>query len=104
MIQCNVVACPQVDVDPVLQQMAVVLVPSIWLEAWGMVVVEAMLRGIPVVVSDAGGLPEACLGAGAVLPVNKIQIPVDQATGCPDWKRRSYPRQVRSISGPWCIS
>jgi glycosyltransferase involved in cell wall biosynthesis len=37
----------------------VVIVPSIWLEAFGRVSKEADLLGIPVLVSDRGGLPES---------------------------------------------
>lgn len=34
------------------------VVPSLWYEPFGMVALEAMVRGVPVVVSDRGGLPE----------------------------------------------
>jgi glycosyltransferase involved in cell wall biosynthesis len=50
----------------------VLLVPSLWLEAWGMVVVEAQLRGIPVISSDSGALPEAKLGIPYIVPVNSL--------------------------------
>ncbi|CAG8488049.1 7164_t:CDS:2 [Acaulospora colombiana] len=51
----------------------VLLVPSIWYEAFGLVVVEAMLRGIPVICSDAGGLVEAKCGvAFGTIHVNVI--------------------------------
>lgn len=43
--------------DGLLQRVVLVLAPSLWLEAWGMVVTEALLRGIPAVVSDAGEVP-----------------------------------------------
>jgi glycosyltransferase involved in cell wall biosynthesis len=42
---------PQADVEGVLARMDVLLVPSVLQEAFGMVVLDAMLRGIP------GGLP-----------------------------------------------
>src|SRR5262249_6319488 len=44
------------------------LVPSI-AEAGGRVVGEALMNGIPPLVSDRGGLPEMCQGAGRVLPL-----------------------------------
>jgi glycosyltransferase involved in cell wall biosynthesis len=51
----------------------VLLVPSIWLEAWGIVLIEAHLRGIPVISSNAGALPEAMLGLDYIVPVNPIE-------------------------------
>jgi glycosyltransferase involved in cell wall biosynthesis len=46
----------------------VLVVPSIR-EPGARVVPEALLNGVPPVVSDRGGLPEMCCGAGRVLPV-----------------------------------
>lgn len=51
----------------------VLLVPSLWFEAWGIVVIEAHLRGIPVISSDAGALPEAMLGLDYIVPVHPIE-------------------------------
>src|SRR5205085_8022860 len=51
----------------------VLLVPSLLGEAFGQIVVDAMLRGIPVIASNAGALPEAKLGVDYVLPVNMIE-------------------------------
>lgn len=48
------VIAPQADIDAVLSRACCVLAPSLWLEAWGMVVTEALLRGIPAIISDAG--------------------------------------------------
>src|ERR1019366_6487465 len=45
------------------------LVPSVAEEASARVVAEAMLNGIPVIVSDVGGLPENCAGGGYVIPL-----------------------------------
>ncbi|MGA2439454.1 MAG: hypothetical protein ABSH08_00720 [Tepidisphaeraceae bacterium] len=47
------------------------LAPSVWDEPWGRVAAEALLNGIPPIVSDRGGLAEACAGAGVVLPLPK---------------------------------
>ena len=46
----------------------IVVVPSVWAEAFGLVVIEAMATGAVVVVSDAGGLPEVVADAGIVFP------------------------------------
>lgn len=70
------------DIDVVLAQMKVLLVPSLWGEAFGQIVVEAMLRGIPVLASDLGGLPEAKLGVEYLLPVQPIQAYEDNFDEC----------------------
>lgn len=41
-----------------LEGVRVLVVPSVWYEAFGLVCVEALSRGIPVIASDIGGLPE----------------------------------------------
>ncbi|GAB4211254.1 MAG: hypothetical protein OHK0022_45600 [Roseiflexaceae bacterium] len=68
------VACwkPAGDIDSVLARTRVLLVPSLYQEGFGIVTVEAMLRGIPVLASDYGGLPDAKLGVDYVLPVSPI--------------------------------
>lgn len=61
------------DVDDVLVRVRVLLVPSLWDETFGYIVVEAMLRGIPVMASAVGGLREAKLDVPYLLPVRLIQ-------------------------------
>jgi spore coat protein SA len=41
--------------------------PSVWNEAFGMVIVEAMASGLPVVASRVGGIPEILASGGGVL-------------------------------------
>ena len=64
---------PEPNLDDIFKQTKVLLVPSLWGEAFGLVVGDAMLRGIPVLASNAGGLPESKLGVDYVLPVNMIE-------------------------------
>jgi len=45
------------------------LMPSLWRESQGLVAVEAMLNGIPVIAGDRGALPETLGGAGILLPL-----------------------------------
>ena len=64
---------PVDDLADILKRTKVVLVPSVWAEARSRMVVEAMIRGIPVMASDVGGLHEAKLGVEYLIPVNQIQ-------------------------------
>jgi amino acid adenylation domain-containing protein len=60
------------ELDALFARTKAVVVPSLWMESFGMVVVDAMLRGIPVLAADEGALPEAALGTAELLPVNPI--------------------------------
>lgn len=55
------------DVTPWLLAADVLLVPSEW-EARALVVQEAMAAGLPVVATDAGGLPDLLAGVGTLVP------------------------------------
>ena len=70
----NVTVIDPVDnVDEILRRTRVLLVPSLWAEARSRIVVEAMLRGVPVLASNIGGIPEAKLGVDYLLPVQPIE-------------------------------
>lgn len=57
------------DVGEILRRTRVLLVPSLIAETFGHVTIDAMLRGIPVLASNLGGLPEGKLGVDYLLPV-----------------------------------
>jgi surfactin synthase thioesterase subunit/glycosyltransferase involved in cell wall biosynthesis len=72
--RANVTLLAPVDnVDDILRRTRVLLVPSLWAEARSRIVVEAMLRGVPVIASRVGGIPEAKLGVDYLLPVRPIE-------------------------------
>jgi glycosyltransferase involved in cell wall biosynthesis len=48
----------QVDVAPYMQAADCLVCPSTWAEAAGLVILEALASGLPVVASDVGGIPE----------------------------------------------
>ena len=56
----------QKDMREVYGKCKILLVPSLYEEAYGRVVTEAQVSGIPVVASTRGGLPEA-VGTGGIL-------------------------------------
>jgi glycosyltransferase involved in cell wall biosynthesis len=61
------------DIEDALRRCSVLLMPSLWYEGFGLIVMEAMLRAIPVISSDSGGLLEAKSGTGYVIPVRPVQ-------------------------------
>jgi amino acid adenylation domain-containing protein len=60
------------ELDDIFCRTKIVVVPTLWMESFGMVVVDAMLRGIPVLAADHGALPEASLATAMLLPVRPI--------------------------------
>ena len=69
----NLSDCPNVeilksedDARVIYEKTRLLLVPSQWEEAFGRVVIEAMVNGIPVIGSNVGGLKES-IGKGGIL-------------------------------------
>jgi len=81
---------PADDIGDVLKQTRVLLVPSLFPETFGLLVPEAMARGVPVLASNAGALDEAKLGVDFMLPVR----PMTDASG------RVPPQDAR----PWAAT
>jgi surfactin synthase thioesterase subunit/glycosyltransferase involved in cell wall biosynthesis len=85
------------NIDDVLSQSRLLLMPSLWYEGFGLIAMEAMLRGLPVVASDSGGLREAKHGTGYVIPVRAIDRfePVFDETHMPK------AVEAQQDIGPW---
>ncbi len=64
---------PVDDINRLLARTRVLLVPSLWAEARSRIVLEAMLRGVPVMAANVGGIPEAMMGVPYLLPVRAIE-------------------------------
>ncbi|HEX3022523.1 MAG TPA: glycosyltransferase, partial [Lachnospiraceae bacterium] len=92
---------PEADVNNIYKLTKVFLMPSLWGEAFGQVVVEAMLRGIPVISSNVGGLIEAKQGLDYILPVNPIKEYISQKELLVSVHRPVVPEQNLE---PWIIA
>ncbi|MGA2802158.1 MAG: glycosyltransferase [Verrucomicrobiota bacterium] len=88
---------PSDDIGTVLAKTRVLLVPSLWPEAFGIIVVEAMLRGIPVIASNVGGLAEAKLGVDYILLVH----PIDSYEKGFDSRSSPTPMVPEQNIAPW---
>lgn len=67
----NVTLMPRTtDMAAIYAQARLMLVPSQWEEAFGRVVAEAQVSGIPAIASAIGGLPEAVGDGGTLLPAD----------------------------------
>jgi glycosyltransferase involved in cell wall biosynthesis len=59
----------QKNIKNLFERVSILLVPSVYFEAAGRVVVEAQMAGIPVLATNNGGLPETLNGAGKLFPI-----------------------------------
>jgi glycosyltransferase involved in cell wall biosynthesis len=87
----------QRNLDDILKRTRALLMPSLWVEGFGMAVVDAMLRGIPVLASNYGGLIEAKLGTDYLLPVQPIERFEDHL----DENMLPIPMVPNQDIGPW---
>jgi glycosyltransferase involved in cell wall biosynthesis len=85
------------NLDDILHRTRALLMPSLWVEGFGMAVVDAMLRGIPVLASNHGGLVEAKLGTDYLLPVHPIECFEDDL----DENMLPVPVVPKQDIGPW---
>ena len=61
------------NLDDILSRTRVLLMPSLWAEGFPLAIIDAMLRGIPVLAGDHSGLVEAKLGTDYLLPLRPIE-------------------------------
>ena len=85
------------SIDQALSHARLLLMPSLWLEGFGLIAMEAMLRGLPVIASDSGGLKEAKAGTGFVIPVK----PIERFEAVFDETHMPKPVDVPQDIGPW---
>jgi glycosyltransferase involved in cell wall biosynthesis len=94
----NIQLIESVDhIEEALRETRVLLMPSLWYEGFGLIAMEAMLRAIPVISSDSGGLMEARQGTGFVIPVRRIERYL------PEFDETHMPRPVIAAQQlePW---
>lgn len=97
----NISVLPRVrDIEQFLQRLSVLVMPSVWLEGFGLIVMEALLRGVPVIASDSGGLREAKAGTHYVIPIRVVEKYE------PVYDDRNMPRPVLPPQNvePWIIA
>lgn len=96
--RANITLLPPADnINDLLRQTRILLVPSVWAEARSRVVVEAMVRGVPVIASDIGGIPEAKLGVPYLIPVR----PITRYKPAVDENMAPVPEVPQQDIGPW---
>ena len=84
-------------IDDVLSRARLLLMPSLWLEGFGLIAMETMLRGLPVIASNSGGLVEAKAGTGFVIPVR----PIERFEAVFDETHMPKPVDVPQEIDPW---
>ncbi len=52
--------------------------------------VDALLHGLPVLLANRGGLPEAGMGVATLLPVQGMTLGKQAGTGWPCWDGRAF--------------
>lgn len=81
------------DMKQIYGRTKIILAPSQWQEAWGRIATEAHFSGIPVIASDAGGLPEA-VGPGGVVIARDAPIDEWQSALSKLWHDPEHYREM----------
>jgi glycosyltransferase involved in cell wall biosynthesis len=92
----NLVSLPwETSIGRVYSKIDLLLVPSRWHEAYGRVVHEALILGIPVIANDLGGIKEACIRSG----VDKSLYSLIQGLEVGPWIREIKAFEARTHQG-----
>ncbi len=89
-------------VAPILRNADLLLLPSAT-ESFGLVALEAMTSGVPVIASDIGGIPEVVEDgvSGYLLPVGDIDLMAEKAvellSDCAQWESFSAAARNRAV-------
>ena len=94
---------PQKDMREIYGKCRLLLVPSVWEEAYGRVATEAQVSGIPVIASTRGGLPEA-VGSGGILldPAGPIEPWVNSVRKL--WSDKTYYKELSAVRFSLCAT
>jgi glycosyltransferase involved in cell wall biosynthesis len=87
---------PQQDMKPVYSATKALLVPSIWYESGGRVVVEALMNGIPVLASSGAGPAELAGEAGIVFDLPPA-VKDNRQERAPEAVVRPWLEEIRRI-------
>lgn len=63
---------PYKNVPSYLKLADVAIVPSMWNEAFGLTVLEAMAAGLPLITTNSGGIPEICKNSALIIERENI--------------------------------
>lgn len=88
------------QIDEIFKDTRILLTPSLCQEAFGLVSPEALLRGIPVIASNLGGLRESTLGVCPLVDVNELSF--NQPFSTQDHPQMGWIEPENPVE-PWSI-
>jgi len=87
---------PTMNMAEIYAKTRIIIYPSLVEEAFGRVIIESFLNGIPVLASNTGAIPETMAGSGFMFPIKKkISESIPRQAFPEDWiriiKKLDYP-------------
>ena len=90
--------------QPLYRSAVALIVPSVWFETFGQVIVEAFRQRTPAIVRDLGGMPEAIAGSGAGLIYRtdeELLASMDSLLADPVRRRNLGERGYEAVRTKW---